>query len=129
MHTTYAQRVQVVSQSETPPVPGEAYDGVVRHRPCVGGLANPDDPWRWCDVETSEYAETYNPWTVVDLVFNALAQAGLHPVLGEAGDPGVPAAELLLALGIRPAVEGNRQVVRDIREHLATIRTAVLGEP
>ncbi len=72
--------------------------------------------------------ETYNPWTVVNLVFHQLAKDGLHPVLGSTGDPGIPAAALLRALGIEPAVEGNRQVVRDIREHLATLRGAVLGE-
>ena len=72
--------------------------------------------------------ETYNPWTVVNLVFSSLARNGLHPVLGEAGDPSGPAAELLLALGIQPAAEGNRQVVEDIRSHLATMRTTVLGE-
>ena len=26
--------------------------------------------------------ETYNPWSVVNLVFNHLADEGLHPVLG-----------------------------------------------
>jgi len=73
-------------------------------------------------------AESYNPWTVVNLVFHKLAAEGLHPVLGSAGDPSVPAAELLRALGVEPAAEGNRQVTRDVREHLATIREAVLGE-
>lgn len=72
--------------------------------------------------------ETFNPWSVVHLVFAELARQGLHPVLGNAGDPGAPAAELLRALGVEPAAEGNRKVVTDIREHLATIRTAVLGE-
>jgi hypothetical protein len=72
--------------------------------------------------------ETYNPWTVVNLVFHHLAEKGLHPVLGSAGDPGAPAAALLIALGIEPAAEGNRQVMRDVRDHLATIRTAVLGD-
>ena len=72
--------------------------------------------------------ETYNPWTVVNLVFHQLAKEGLHPVLGSTGDPGAPAAALLRALGIEPAAEGNRQVVRDVHEHLATIRAAVLGE-
>ena len=72
--------------------------------------------------------ETFNPWTVVNLVFHKLAEDGLHPVLGSAGDPGVPAAELLRTLGIEPAAEGNRQVVRDIQEHLSTLREAVLGE-
>ncbi len=72
--------------------------------------------------------ETFNPWTVVNLVFHHLADHGLHPILGASGDPGGPAAALLLALGIQPAAEGNRQVMRDVHEHLATIRTAVLGE-
>ena len=39
--------------------------------------------------------EKYNPWTVVNLVFRHLADEGLHPVLGEAGDPSAAAAELL----------------------------------
>jgi hypothetical protein len=72
--------------------------------------------------------ETFNPWTVVNLVFSRLSEEGLHPVLGEAGDPSGPAADLLRALGIQPAAEGNRQVSRDVREHLATLREAVLGE-
>jgi hypothetical protein len=73
-------------------------------------------------------AESYNPWSVVNLVFHHLADQGLHPVLGATGDPGPPAAALLVAFGIEPAAEGNRQVMRDVREHLATIRTAVLGD-
>jgi len=72
--------------------------------------------------------ETYNPWSVVNLVFHHLAEQGLHPVLGEAGDPGPPAAELLRALGIEPAAEGNRQVSRDVKDQLAQIRAAVFGE-
>jgi hypothetical protein len=72
--------------------------------------------------------ETFNPWTVVNLVFHKLADEGLHPVLGSAGDPGGPAADLLRALGIQPAPEGNRHVVENVREHLATLREAVLGE-
>jgi hypothetical protein len=67
--------------------------------------------------------ETYNPWTVVNLVFHHLAAHGLHPVLGGA-DPGASAAELLRALGIRPAAEGNRQVSEDVKTHLAEIRAA-----
>ena len=73
--------------------------------------------------------ETYNPWSVVNLIFNKLAKDGLHPVLGSTGDPAKPAADLLRALGIEPAAEGNRQVMRDVHEHLSTIRTAVFGEP
>jgi hypothetical protein len=47
--------------------------------------------------------ETFNPWSIVNLVFHHLADEGLHPVLGEAGDPGAPAAGLLRALGLKPA--------------------------
>jgi hypothetical protein len=72
--------------------------------------------------------ETFNPWSIVNLVFHHLADQGLHPVLGEAGDPGAPAAELLRALGIQPAAEGNLQISRDVREHLAEIRSAVFGD-
>jgi hypothetical protein len=68
--------------------------------------------------------ETYNPWSVVNLVFRHLASAGLHPVLGEAGDPGAPAAELLRAFGITPAAEGNRQVSARTRDELARLRDA-----
>jgi hypothetical protein len=73
-------------------------------------------------------AETYNPWSVVNLVFTHLSDQGLHPVLGESGDPGKPAAALLRALGIEPAAEGNREVVRDIRAHLAEIRSAMFEQ-
>ncbi len=72
--------------------------------------------------------ETFNPWSIVNLVFHHLVEQGLHPVLGVTGDPGEPAAQLLRALGIEPAAEGNRQVSEGIREHLAEIRAAVLGE-
>jgi hypothetical protein len=68
--------------------------------------------------------ETYNPWTIVNLVFHHLAQAGLHPVLGDAGDPGQPAAELLRALGITPAKEGSRQATEQTKNDLAAIRAA-----
>jgi hypothetical protein len=73
--------------------------------------------------------ETFNPWSIVNLVFQHLAEQGLHPILGEAGDPGAPAAELLRALGIQPAAEGNLQISRDVRQQLAEIRTAMFGEP
>jgi hypothetical protein len=72
--------------------------------------------------------ETFNPWSVVNLVFHHLADQGLHPILGEAGDPGPPAAELLRCLGIRPAAEGNRELSRDTHRHLAEIRAAMFGE-
>jgi len=72
--------------------------------------------------------ETFNPWSIVNLVFHHLADQGLHPVLGEAGDPGAPAAGLLRSLGIEPAAEGNMQVSRDVRDHLAQIRSAMFGD-
>jgi hypothetical protein len=72
--------------------------------------------------------ETFNPWSIVNLVFHHLADAGLHPILGTAGDPGVAAAELLTSLGIRPAAEGNRQVSHDVRQRLADIRAAVFDD-
>jgi len=52
----------------------------------------------------------------------------LHPVLGESGDPGPPARALLLALGIEPAPEGNRAVMRGVRAHLAEIRAVMLDD-
>jgi hypothetical protein len=73
--------------------------------------------------------ESYNPWSIVNLVFHHLAEAGLHPVLGESGDPGSPAADLLSALGIDPAPEGNRRVTADVRAQLDELRLAVLGDP
>jgi len=80
------------------------------------------------DTARSVEAETYNPWTVVNLVFNHLAEQGLHPVLGESGDPAPPARALLLALGIEPAAEGNREVIRDVRAHLAEIRAVMFED-
>jgi hypothetical protein len=52
----------------------------------------------------------------------------LHPVLGESGDPGPPAKALLEALGIEPAPEGNREIMRDVRAHLAEIRGAMFDD-
>jgi hypothetical protein len=74
-------------------------------------------------------ADTYNPWSIVNLVFHHLAGEGLRPTLGGSGDPGAPAAALLRALGIEPAPEGNMQVSRDVRDQLAQIRAAMFGEP
>lgn len=78
--------------------------------------------------ETQHGIETYNPWSVVNLVFTHLVEQGLHPVLGETGDPGPPATALLVALGIEPAPEGNREIKRDVRDQLAEIRAAMLDE-
>lgn len=79
-------------------------------------------------AESTHEAETYNPWSIVNLVFTHLADQGLHPVLGESGDPGAAASALLEALGIEPSAEGNREVVRDIRAHLEQIRTVMFEQ-
>jgi hypothetical protein len=68
--------------------------------------------------------ETYNPWSIVNLVFRHLADEGLHPVLGETGDPGVPAAALLSALGIIPSAHGNKKVTARVSDELAKLRAA-----
>ncbi|TCO17342.1 hypothetical protein EV652_118170 [Kribbella steppae] len=73
--------------------------------------------------------ETYNPWTIVNAVFHHLADAGLHPVLGTAGDPGDAAAALLLALGIRPSTPGDARSLQDAEAELAQLREAVFGDP
>jgi hypothetical protein len=72
--------------------------------------------------------ETYNPWTVVNLVFHHLAEQGLHPILGEAGDPGTPAADLLRAFGITPAAQGNHRKAEEVAHELAGLREHYFGE-
>lgn len=74
-----------------------------------------------------EPVETYNPWTVVNIVFTHLAGVGLHPILGDAGNPGEHAAELLRALGIQPAAEGDARVGEANRAKLAELR-AIMSE-
>lgn len=70
--------------------------------------------------------EKYNPWTVVNLVFEHLADQGLHPVLGENGDPSAAAAELLSSLGITPGDPswGEGQDAERVRQDLAALRAA-----
>ena len=68
--------------------------------------------------------ETFNPWSVVNLVFRHLADEGLHPVLGESGDPGGPAAALLEALGIVPSTDGNKKITKKVSDELAELRAA-----
>ena len=67
--------------------------------------------------------ETHNPWTVVHVVFEHLAAAGLHPVLGETGDPAVPAAALLRALGIEPGRDDEGPAAPGVQAELADIRS------
>jgi hypothetical protein len=72
--------------------------------------------------------EIFNPWSIVNLVFRHLADEGLHPVLGESGDPGKPAAELLRALGITPAFESRPHVLTGVSDELARLRAAFEAE-
>lgn len=69
-------------------------------------------------------SEIYSPWTVVHLVFDHLSAQGLKPVLGETGDPSVPAAELLRALGVEPGQPalGDGHLARAVRDDLAALR-------
>jgi hypothetical protein len=78
--------------------------------------------------QSEHAAETFNPWSIVNLVFDHLSAQGLHPTLGEGGDPGAPAAELLRCLGIGPAPEGNRHVAETVQDRLAELRSAVFPE-
>jgi len=86
-------------------------------RRLLGSMDSPDD-------SASAQVETYNPWSIVNLVFRHLPDEGLHPVLGEAGDPGKPAVELLRALGITPAFESRPHVVTGVSDELAKLRAA-----
>ena len=71
--------------------------------------------------------ETYSPWTIVDLVFSHLVDAGLHPTLGS-GHPGEPAAELLRVLGIVPTHEGDIRITQEVRQHLAQLRATMFED-
>ena len=83
---------------------------------------------RWPCSQLNLTCETFNPWSIVNLVFDHLAREGLHPTLGEGGDPGAPAAALLTCMGITPAAEGNRQVASKVQDRLAELRDAVFGD-
>lgn len=72
--------------------------------------------------------ETFNPWTVVNLVFHHLADHGLHPVLGESGDPAEPAAALLRTLGIEPGRNDETVASPSVQDELALIRERMFGE-
>ena len=76
--------------------------------------------------KTPNNGETFNPWSVVNLVFDHLVANGLHPVLGETGDPSHPATDLLRALGVEPGPEGPAHTRTDVSEQLAALRVAML---
>ena len=73
---------------------------------------------------TAANEERFNPWSVVNLVFDHLAAHGLHPVLGDVGDPSEPAAELLRAMGVTPGDPSwaRGQDAEQIQDQLAEIR-------
>jgi len=72
--------------------------------------------------------ESYNPWTIVNVVFTHLVEQGYRPVLGESGHPGEPAAQLLRALGITPVVGGtDERVVQENRAKLAEMLDKEFG--
>jgi hypothetical protein len=79
-------------------------------------------------AEQTSHRETYNPWTVVNVVFNHLVDQGLHPTLGATGHPGEPAAALLRALGISPRAEGDIRMAQNIQDHLAQLRATMFDE-
>ena len=54
--------------------------------------------------------------------------AGLHPVLGDQGDPAVPATALLRALGIEPGRNDETVTSPQVQDELATLRAHYLGE-
>ncbi len=78
-------------------------------------------------AETPDKGQTFNPWSVVHLVFDHLVANGLHPVLGETGDPSQPATELLRAMGVEPGPERPGYTQADVSEHLAELRVTMLG--
>src|SRR5262245_9312616 len=79
-------------------------------------------------AETSNRGETFNPWSVVNVVFDHLVANGLHPVLGEAGDPSRPATDLLRALGVEPGPEQPPHTRPEVSQQLAELRVALLGD-
>ena len=62
------------------------------------------------------------------MVFDHLVASGLHPVLGETGDPSPPAIDLLRALGVEPGPEPPAHTKTDVSQQLAELRAAVLGD-
>jgi uncharacterized protein (DUF362 family) len=93
--------------------------------------SEPSGTARWEEAMTREDEppeETYSAWTVVHAVFDMLTDQGLHPVLGGDRDPGESAADLLRALGITPSAQCSAPITHDVRQELADLREAFMGE-
>lgn len=76
--------------------------------------------------ETSPMGETFNPWSVVNLVFHHLADQGLHPVLGEKGDPAAAASALLDTMGIASAPDSAGPAAAPVQDMLADLRRKMM---
>ncbi len=76
----------------------------------------------------NQEAESYNPWSVVNLVFTHLSDQGLHPILGESGDPGPPARPCCWRWGSSPPPRATGRSMRDVRAHLAEIRAVMFED-
>jgi hypothetical protein len=76
--------------------------------------------------EVDSTVETFNPWSVVNLVFHHLAEQGLHPVLGETGDPAEAASALLTALGIASAPDHAGPAAAPVQDMLADLRKKMM---
>ena len=72
--------------------------------------------------------QVYNPWTIVNLVFEHLVEQGLHPTLGEADNPGEASAVLLRALGVTPGIDSGGLNTEEIHEELAALRARILEQ-
>ena len=76
--------------------------------------------------DPSTTTETFNPWSVVNLVFHHLADLGLHPVLGENGDPAAAASALLTAMGIESAPDSAGPAAAPVQDMLADLRRQMM---
>lgn len=79
-------------------------------------------------AHNAEPKQTYNPWTIVNLVFGHLVDEGLRPVLGETGNPADGATALLRALGIEPGQDHEGPAATSISEELAELRARMFPE-
>jgi hypothetical protein len=76
-------------------------------------------------MDEPDKPETFNPWSIVNLVFHHLAAQGLHPVLGETGDPSAAATDLLRSLGIEPGQDHTGPSATLVQDELARVRAAM----